>query len=135
MCEDMIVGDVMGQQYVTASETDTVGQVIKKMLEKSYTICIITSAGNVALGIFSMKDAMRFLDRGRNLVDPIDKHKLDIGNIITQPKATKMVDALALMSDRRNSKLVIVDGGHVSGVLTMEEAIKWWLECYDSGNS
>jgi len=97
---------------------------VEEMCEKHIGALLVCNAG-VPLGIFSERDLMRRVILARK--DPMTtfvEHVMTTDVVCVAP-TTKAREAMAIMTNRRCRHLPVVERGHVTGLLSIGDLVRW----------
>lgn len=124
------------QQPLMLPSSTTVQEACRQMHNRRVGAVLVTNDRDQLMGIFTGRDAVRILARGR---DPASTHLKDVmtHNPATVPPKAKAIDALRLMRDGGFRHVPIVEDGIIRGIVSrhdfrgrehdrMEEEIGIW---------
>ncbi len=116
-------GDIIG-----CSADESVGTAVKRLAEQRIgAMPVLDGGGNVA-GIFSERDVIHCLTaHGPAALD------VPVGSVMTSPAITvgsdvPVMSALSLMTRRRIRHLPVVDGGRLTGFVSIGDLVKYRIE-------
>jgi CBS domain-containing protein len=97
---------------------------VEEMCEKHIGALLVCSAG-IPLGVFSERDLMRRVILAKR--DPQATRVQDVmtTEVVCVEPSTPARQAMAIMTDRRCRHLPVVEDGHVIGVLSIGDLVRW----------
>jgi CBS domain-containing protein len=116
-----------GNQVETVEAAAPVFEAVRKLGEKRIGALLVMEGGRIA-GIMSERDVIYCLrDRGRDVLES------PVSEVMTSPAITVdssmgILDALALMTQRRIRHLPVVDGGHLRGIVSIGDLVKYRMD-------
>lgn len=117
----MPTGDVMRVRAVTVEPGDSVRLAVLRMLEEEVGSVAVCDQGRL-VGIFTERDVLRLAGEGAPLDD------VRVGDVMTTEVATvtadvSVLDAAALMGERRIRHLPVVEDGHLLGMIGIRDVL------------
>ena len=122
----MRVGEVMSTRVVTVRPDETVQVAIARMMESNIGAVIVADDGRLA-GIFTERDVLRLASEGPTFAE------LRLGDVMTTTVVTvtpdvHILDAAALMGQRRVRHLPVVEGEYVHGRIWIRAVMRRLIE-------
>ncbi len=122
----MRVGEVMSTRVVTVRPDETVQLAIARMMENNIGAVIVAEDGRLA-GIFTERDVLRLASEGLGFAD------VKLADVMTRTVATvspdvHILDAAALMGQRRVRHLPVVEGEYVHGMVGIRDVMRTLIE-------
>jgi len=116
-----------GSAVETIDGTETVYDAVRRLGEKRIGALPVIEGGRIA-GIMSERDVIYCLrDHGPEVLDwPVSR--VMSSPAITADSKTEVLSALALMTQRRIRHLPVVDGGHIHGIVSIGDLVKYRME-------
>jgi len=114
------VREVMSRPVVTVGPKDAVWQALEVMISTRIG-AVVVAEGERPVGILTESDVVRLLvDRGMGIVELLS---VPVENVMSKPVVTcspdeDLVDALALMLEKRVRRLPVVENDRLVGILT-----------------
>jgi CBS domain-containing protein len=120
------IGDVMTLRLVSVRPDETVHVAIARMLEEnvgSVAVC----EGSRIVGIFTERDVLRLVGQEGGIGDA------RVGDVMTRTVVTvspddEILDAAALMGDRRIRHLPVVQDGNICGIVGIRDILSTLVE-------
>jgi CBS domain-containing protein len=117
----MATGDVMRIRAVTVEPGDSARVAVLRMLEEGVGSVAVCDEGRL-VGIFTERDVLRLAGEGTPLDD------VRVGDVMTTSVTTvtadvSVVDAAALMGERRIRHLPVVENGHLLGMIGIRDVV------------
>jgi CBS domain-containing protein len=113
-----------GRQVYTVGPSATVRQAVRQMNDAGVGALLVTE-GTRPVGMFTERDVLRrIVDAGRH---PNTTHVEDVMTtdvVIVEPSTT-VEEAMAVMTSRRFRHLPVVDGGEVTGMISIGDLMRW----------
>ncbi len=112
------MAEIIRHQIPLAVRPDTsVQEACKRMYARKVGAALVTNANGILLGIFTGRDAVRVLSRGR------DPATLEVRQVMTKSPDTitpraHAIEALRMMRDGGFRHLPVVDDGNVLGIVS-----------------
>lgn len=113
--------DVMRRQALMVEATATVSEVVRAMNERRVGACIVVSAIQDAIGIFTERDLMhRVVGRGLN---PVTTKVIDVmtANLVCAQANDDAWELLVTMVEANFRHLPVMDGRTLIGMVSMKE--------------
>ena len=116
-----------GSAVETIAADATVFDAVQRLGEKRIGALPVLEGGRIA-GIMSERDVIYCLrDHGADALDwPV--MRVMSSPAITAPPETEVLQALALMTQRRIRHLPVVEGGAISGIVSIGDLVKHRME-------
>jgi CBS domain-containing protein len=116
------VGEVMIQNVRTVDKEDTVSQAVNVM-NRHEIGCVIVTENEKPLGILTERDILK-----RMVLDGKDPKKIKVGMVMSKPIVTvepnlTVQKAAQIMLKRNIKKLVVTNGNHLVGILSLSDLI------------
>ncbi|MGH2961673.1 MAG: CBS domain-containing protein [Solirubrobacterales bacterium] len=121
----MEVREGMTSVVLTVGTGHTLREAARRMTEKGVGAAVVIDEAAPGPGIISERDLLNSIGRGE---DPDSERVADhmSDTVITAAPGWSLERAAAEMSKRRIRHLVIVEGGHPVGVLSMRDIMRVW---------
>ena len=116
-----------GSQVETVTAEDRLYDAVRRLGEKRIGALPVVEDGRI-VGIISERDVIYCLrDHGPDVLE------WQVGRVMTSPAitadpSTDVLAALALMTQRRIRHLPVVEGGHISGIVSIGDLVKHRME-------
>ncbi|HEY7006575.1 MAG TPA: CBS domain-containing protein [Sphingomicrobium sp.] len=116
-----------GSNVETISASDSLFDVVHRLGEKRIGALPVVEDGRI-VGIVSERDVIYCLrDRGREALD------LRISQVMSSPAVTvdsetEVLDALALITERRIRHLPVVERGEIRGIVSIGDLVKYRMD-------
>jgi len=116
-----------GSAIETIEGTASVFDAVRRLGEKRIGALPVVEGGRIS-GIMSERDVIYCLrDHGPEVLDwPVSR--VMSSPAITADSTTEVLAALALMTQRRIRHLPVVDGGHIRGIVSIGDLVKYRME-------
>ena len=102
----------------------SVFEAVKQMVEAGVGSLLVTDGGETA-GIFTERDYLRRMTlEGRDDKDTAVRDVMTSPLVVVTPE-TPIDECMAMMTDRRIRHLPVVDGGDVTGVVSIGDIVKF----------
>jgi CBS domain-containing protein len=116
----MLLRDVMTAQVVTAAPDRTVREIAELMRERNVGSVVIVDGGGEAVGFVTDRDlALSVIADGRDFGDHVADHASS--PVISAEPSMDVEEGAELMVRHGIRRLVIVDGGRLSGIVTLDD--------------
>jgi CBS domain-containing protein len=116
----MLLRDIMTAQVVTAAPDRTVREIAELMRERNVGSVVIVSDGGDPVGFVTDRDlALSVIADGRDFGDHVADHASS--PVISAEPAMDVEEGAELMVRHGIRRLVIVDGGRLSGIVTLDD--------------
>jgi CBS domain-containing protein len=127
---EMILSD-KGTEVATIGADATVGDAVRLLGERRIGALPVVGGGDVA-GIISERDVIYCLrDHGAEVLDwPISR--VMSSPAITVDPSTPVLNALALITQRRVRHLPVVSGGRLVGIVSIGDLVKHRIESIEN---
>ena len=117
------VEGLMSKKVVTLESSATAFDAAREMLDRDIG-CIVILEGTKPAGIVTKSDILR-----EAVLKKLDPQKLGVTEIMTKPMITiesreTLADASALMSRNSITKLPVVSGGELVGIITSTDLVR-----------
>lgn len=109
--------------HCVAPETRVLAAV-EEMCER-HIGALLVGLGRVPLGIFSERDLMRRVILARRDPAATDVKDVMTTDVVCVGPGTPAREAMAIMTDRRCRHLPVVEDGHVIGLLSIGDLVRW----------
>ncbi|MBI2346605.1 MAG: CBS domain-containing protein [Deltaproteobacteria bacterium] len=126
--------DIMRREAVTVEATSSVSEAVRAMNERGVGACVIVSAIQDALGIFTERDLMgRVVVRGLN---PVTTKIIDVmtPNLVCAQAADDAWELLTTMVEANFRHLPVMDGRRLIGIVSMKEFCKHLVKGETTGH-
>jgi len=113
-----------GRQVYTVGRGVTVAEAVREMNEKGVGALLVMD-GRRPVGIFTERDVLkRIVDQDK---DPALVHVSEVmtRQIVTTTPATRIEEAMSLMTARRFRHLPVIEDGDVVGMLSSGDLMRW----------
>jgi CBS domain-containing protein len=115
---DRYMTEIIRNQIPLAVRPDTsVQETCKRMYARKVGAALVTNDKGILVGIFTGRDAVRVLSRGRDPAATLIKHVMT-KSPDTIPPRCRAIDALRLMHDGGFRHLPVVEDGTVLGIVS-----------------
>lgn len=112
------MAEIIRHQIPLAVRPDTtIQETCKRMYARKVGAALVTNDKGVLVGIFTGRDAVRVLSRGRDPAATLVKQVMTTSPE-TLPPRSKAIDALRLMRDGGFRHLPVVEDGVVMGIVS-----------------
>ena len=133
----MQIGGVMRVSLVTAAPDETAGAAIRKMLDAGVGSVVVCD-GPALAGIFTERDVLRLAGEGADF-EAIRLHEVMTASLATISADDGIVQAAALMKERRLRHLPVVEDGNLVGIVSIRDVLAYlaerlWSEQDDSAH-
>ena len=123
----MIVEHILaekGHDVVTIEPKRTLAEKARLLDEKKIGAVVVSDANRPVLGIISERDIARAVARrGAAVLDePVSKHMT--AKVITCTRRSTVSHLMELMTNRRIRHLPVVDGGRLTGIISIGDIVK-----------
>ena len=116
----MLLRDVMTAQVVTAAPDRTVREIAELMRERNVGSVVIVSDGGDPVGFVTDRDlALSVIADGRDFGDHVADHASS--PVISAEPSMDVEEGAELMVRHGVRRLVIVDAGRLSGIVTLDD--------------
>ena len=116
----MLLRDVMTAEVVTADPDRTVREVAELMRERNVGSVVIVGADGTPAGFVTDRDlTLSVIADGRDYGDHVADHASS--PVITAEPSMEVAEGAELMVRHGIRRLVIVDGGRLSGIVTLDD--------------
>jgi CBS domain-containing protein len=116
----MLLRDVMTAQVVTAAPDRTVREIAELMRERNVGSVVIVDGGGDPVGFVTDRDlALSVIADGRDFGDHVADHASS--PVISAEPSMDVEEGAELMVRHGIRRLVIVDGGRQSGIVTLDD--------------
>ena len=116
----MLLRDVMTAQVVTAAPDRTVREIAELMRERNVGSVVIVGDEGAPVGFVTDRDlALSVIADGRDFGDHVSDHAST--PVITAEPSMDVEEGAGLMVRHGIRRLVIVDGGRLSGIVTLDD--------------
>ena len=117
----MLVRDVMTQAVVTAAPERTVREIAELMRERNVGSVVLVENGR-PVGFVTDRDlALSIVADGRDFGDHVSDHASS--PVIGAEPAMSVEEAAELMIRHGIRRLVVIDGGRLSGIVTLDDLV------------
>jgi CBS domain-containing protein len=116
-----------GSAVETVAADSSLFQVVQRLGEKRIGALPVVEDGRI-VGIVSERDVIYCMrEHGRDALDwPVSRAMSSPA--ITVDSQTNVLDALALITERRIRHLPVVDRGHVRGIVSIGDLVKYRMD-------
>ena len=120
---DVKVEDVMSSPVVTIKDSDTVLSAAKLMKKNEIGCVVVVDKAEKPIGLITERDVVR-----RVAALDLLPSKVQAGKSMTKPSATidstaNVTDAARKMREMKVRRLVVMQGGKVSGIITSNDIV------------
>ena len=117
------VEDLMSRKVVTADSESTAFDVAREMLDHDIG-CVVVLEGKKVSGIATKSDIIR-----EAVMKRVDAQKIAVDTVMTKPVFTiesksSLADASELMSKHNITKLPVLEGGVLVGIITSSDLVR-----------
>jgi CBS domain-containing protein len=121
----MEVRDGMSSLILTVGPGHTLREAARQMTEKGVGAAVVIDEASQAPGIVSERDILNSLGRGEDPdAETVGDHMSD--SVIAASPDWSLERAAMEMARRHIRHLVVVEGGQLSGVLSMRDIVRCW---------
>ena len=118
----MLIREVMTESVVTAEPERTVREVAELMRERNVGSVVLIDGAKKPVGFVTDRDlALSVIADGRDFGDHISDHASS--PVITADPGMDVEEAAELMVRHGIRRLVVVDGGRLSGIVTLDDLV------------
>lgn len=116
-----------GTEVATIDSAEKLSQAVTKLGERRIGALVVIEQGQIA-GIFSERDLVYCLkEHGSDVLGwPVSRAMTSPA--ITVDPATSALAALGIMTRRRIRHLPVVEGGHLAGIVSIGDLVKYRME-------
>ena len=113
-----------GHDVITVEPERTLLETARVLDEKRIGAVVVSDADHPVLGIISERDIARAVaQRGAAVLDePVSQHMT--AKVITCTRRSMVSDLMELMTNRRIRHLPVVDGGRLTGIISIGDIVK-----------
>jgi CBS domain-containing protein len=127
----MLLADVLrtkSPEVIKIGATNRVSAAVAKLAERRIGALVVEDAWMRPVGIFSERDLVRAIAReGASALDH-EVQSLMSTPIVSRPSSERIEAAMALMIMRRIRHLPVMDDGHLVGMLSIGDLVKYRLD-------
>ncbi|HSL65082.1 MAG TPA: CBS domain-containing protein [Gaiellaceae bacterium] len=116
------VADAMRSEFIAVAPEDTLGEVAERMVEEKKGGAVVVMDYGRLIGILTERDLLRAM-AGRVHTSDARVREWMTEEPVTVPPDTPLDGASQLMLDRNFRHLPVVEGGRVTGVLSLRRAV------------
>ena len=114
---------VKGRDVVTIQPHRLISEAVSVLAERRIGAVVVAGADGQVLGILSERDVVRALAAGPGVLgDPVSRYMT--AKVITCTPDTSVVDAMEEMSDGRFRHLPVLEGGRLTGIISIGDVVK-----------
>jgi CBS domain-containing protein len=131
----MLISHVLrekGVQVHTLTEAATLEQAAKELDHRRVGALVVTEEGGAVIGVLSERDIVRQIARrgaaclGERIGAAMSR------SVVTAHSQETVDEGLARMTDRRIRHLPVVDGGRLSGIVSIGDLVKHRIEAVEA---
>jgi len=122
----MQIGGVMRIRLVTAAPDETAGAAIRKMLDAGVGSVVVCD-GPALAGIFTERDVLRLAGEGADF-ESIPLHEVMTASLATISVDDGILEAAALMKERRLRHLPVTEDGNLVGIVSIRDVLAYLAE-------
>jgi CBS domain-containing protein len=116
----VLIRDVMTESVVTAVPDSSVREVAELMRERNVGSVVLVDEASAPVGFITDRDlALSVIADGRDYGDRAADHASS--PVITAGPGTALADAADVMVRNAVRRLVVVDGGRLTGIVTLDD--------------
>lgn len=130
----MIIATILkrkGGQVVSVGPDDTIHQVAVTLAQHRIGAALVADARGAMQGIISERDIVRGMAAQGQGTTQLRARHLMTRNVITAAPQDTVLQALALMTDRRIRHLPIMEGGQLAGMVSIGDLVKARMDQLD----
>lgn len=123
----MIIANILrdkGSEVIAVRPGDTADEVVKTLAQHRIGAVLVRDTGGEVLGIVSERDIVRALAASAGPVAAQPATALMTRVLHTVTPRTLIVEALAMMTDRRVRHLPVLDEGRLVGMVSIGDLVK-----------
>ncbi len=122
----MIIKDIMPNELITVSKTDTIENVLKIMTEKKLNGLPVVDENNLLVGMVVKADIYRFMIQpGHFEVSPVDW--VMAKKVITSSPDESIQDAAKKILQHHIVAMPVVEDAKVVGLISIEELLQYYV--------
>jgi CBS domain-containing protein len=116
-----------GRSVVTIAPDHTLAEAARLLSDKKIGAVVVTDGAKPVLGILSERDIVRALaERGAGVLDePVSRSMT--GEVVTCTGDAAIHEIMELMTERRFRHVPIVQGGRLTGIISIGDVVKFRL--------
>ena len=115
--------DAKGRDVLTIEPTATVADAVEKLVAHNCGSLVVCD-GDRIVGIISERDVLRAVAAGRDLLDHVSVENHMTCDVITGSPNDKVADIMGLMTEQRIRHLPVLEGGAMSGIISIGDVVK-----------
>ncbi|MCA8900197.1 MAG: CBS domain-containing protein [Hyphomonas sp.] len=124
MTIDQILND-KGREIISVSATQTLREAAETLDTRRIGAVVALEEGGKVVGVLSERDIVRQVARNGEPALRMTVGDAMTRDVITVDSATKVDDALQLMTDRRIRHLPVLRNDRLIGVVSIGDLVKW----------
>ena len=117
-----------GRSVVTIGPNATIGEAVDLLSRKGIGAVVVSDDGVRVAGILSERDIVRALAETRGAVLETPVSALMTRHVLTCRADDSIADLMAEMTQRRIRHLPVLDGGRLSGIVSIGDVVKSRLD-------
>ncbi|CAA9493183.1 MAG: CBS domain [uncultured Solirubrobacteraceae bacterium] len=121
----MHVQDAMKREVLTIGPTHTLRDAARIMSDNNVGAVVVIDPEQPGPGILTERDVMRSLGAGQAPDDELVRDHLT-ANVVFADREWSIEQAAATMTRGGFRHLVVLDGGHLEGMLSMRDIVRVW---------
>jgi CBS domain-containing protein len=115
-----------GSEVISVAPDQTVADAVALLAERRIGAVPVIE-GETVIGVFSERDVIYGLKDGANLLARAVREVMT-GPVQTVGPSDSVLGALSLMTRRRLRHLPVIDGGHVVGIVSIGDLVKYRID-------
>ena len=125
MSETVLVGDAMSREVLTVGPGHTLRQVAQALAKAKVGSAVVHDTDGSGIGIITERDILRAVANSDD-VDAETASDHQTTDVVFATPAWTLVEASDAMGRGGFRHLVVLDGGEVTGIISVRDIIKAW---------
>ena len=119
---------VKGTAVHTILDSASIADAVGILNERRIGAVVVTGADGLVAGILSERDIVRHLagDPAGLLSRPVAS--IMSARVISTTRSASIADVMALMTNNRIRHMPVIEAGHLVGILSIGDVVKWKIE-------
>jgi CBS domain-containing protein len=117
------IGHLMIRDVATLEPSRSVADAVEQMVARDIG-CVVVAENGRAIGIFTERDVVRHLARGRDLLERPLSDVMSSPVFTTTPR-TDVYEAFETMSEHGFRRLPVAEHGLIVGIVTENDLLRW----------
>lgn len=122
--EAVVVRDIMSRPVITAKETDTAADIATLMAKHNIGCVLVSGKKGDTIGIVTERDIVQRIAAKNLLPSKVTARESMSKPVITIPSGASVTEAAKLMNQKKVRRLAVIEGGKLTGVLTMKDILE-----------